>query len=72
MPTVHHAHLSASLSYDVLPYDNMLTKKAFLDEACGESWRLVLDHEPHTPTVCVEREPSDASKFRLVPLATSV
>jgi glyoxylase-like metal-dependent hydrolase (beta-lactamase superfamily II) len=45
MPTVHHAHLSASLGYDVLPYQTMLTKRALLELADRERWRLVLDHE---------------------------
>jgi glyoxylase-like metal-dependent hydrolase (beta-lactamase superfamily II) len=46
MPTIHHAHLSASLGYDMLPYQTMLTKRALLELADQESWRLVLDHQP--------------------------
>ncbi len=46
MPTVHHAHPASSLAYDMLPYDTMLTKVAFLERADREGWRLVLDHEP--------------------------
>ena len=45
MPTVHHAHLSASLGYDMLPYQTMLTKRALLELADAERWRLVLDHQ---------------------------
>lgn len=46
LPTVHHAHPAASLGYDMLPYDTMLTKRALLARAEAEDWRLVLDHEP--------------------------
>ena len=46
MPTRHHAHLSASLGYDMLPYQTMLTKRALLEVADRERWRMVLDHEP--------------------------
>lgn len=45
MPTVFHAHLSASLGYDMLPYQTMLTKRALLELADAERWRLVLDHQ---------------------------
>ncbi len=45
MPTVFHAHLSASLGYDMLPYQTMLTKRALLEQADAERWRLVLDHQ---------------------------
>ena len=45
MPTIHHAHPAASLGYDMLPYQTMLTKRAMLADADREHWRLVLDHE---------------------------
>jgi glyoxylase-like metal-dependent hydrolase (beta-lactamase superfamily II) len=45
IPTRHHVHLSASLGYDMLPYQTMLTKRALLEVADREGWRLVLDHE---------------------------
>ncbi len=67
MPTVHHVHFAANMSYDMLPYENMVTKRGFLEAAAGEGWRLVLDHEPETPIVRVEREAADPSRFRLVP-----
>lgn len=46
MPTVHHTHPAASLGYDMLPFESMLTKRALLAEADAGGWRLVLDHEP--------------------------
>jgi glyoxylase-like metal-dependent hydrolase (beta-lactamase superfamily II) len=60
LPTIHHAHPAASLGYDMLPYDTMLTKRALLAEAEREDWRLVLDHEPGP---CVVR----VRERRLVP-----
>jgi hypothetical protein len=30
----------------MLPYETMLTKRALLQAAVREGWRLVLDHEP--------------------------
>lgn len=46
IPTVHHVGLAFSIGYDMLPYQNMLTKKALLERAARENWRLALDHEP--------------------------
>lgn len=53
MPTVHHVGLPFSIAYDMLPYDNMVTKRALLEQAASEDWRLVLDHEPGDPVVRV-------------------
>lgn len=64
LPTIHHVHLSANMGYDVLPYENMVRKRDFLAEASGEGWTLVLDHEPNTPVVRVQRE--DGDRYRLV------
>jgi glyoxylase-like metal-dependent hydrolase (beta-lactamase superfamily II) len=69
LPTVHHAHLAASMAYDMLPYDNMLTKRAFLAKAADHGWTLVLDHEPNTPKVRVTRDQRDPSRCLLQPLA---
>jgi glyoxylase-like metal-dependent hydrolase (beta-lactamase superfamily II) len=56
IPTINHAGLAYSLGYDMLPYENMLNKKALLERALGENWRLVLDHEPGDPVVRPVRE----------------
>jgi len=69
IPTRHHVHLAANMGYDVLPYENMLSKREFLAEAAGEGWRLVLDHEPSQPIVRAERDPADPSRHVLVPVA---
>jgi len=55
MPTINHAGLAFSLGYDMLPYDNMLSKKRLLERAHTENWRLVLDHEPGNPVVRVRK-----------------
>lgn len=58
MPTVHHAGPTYGMAYDMLPYENMLRKRAFLDRARAEGWLIALDHEPGPPLV--EPVPSDA------------
>jgi glyoxylase-like metal-dependent hydrolase (beta-lactamase superfamily II) len=56
MPTRHHAHPSSSLGYDMLPYQTMLTKRAFLQEALDRDLRIVLDHDPGHPVVRAVRD----------------
>ncbi len=65
MPTVHHAGPAYSLGYDMLPYENMLSKQALLRRASEDNWRLVLDHEPGNPVVRVAPDPDAAGRFRL-------
>ncbi len=55
MPTRHHVGAPYSMGYDMMPYQNMQTKKWLLDRAVDESWTLVLDHEPDEPVVTVRR-----------------
>lgn len=68
IPTMHHVHLSASMGYDVLPYENMLNKRAFLAEAASEGWTIALDHDPVAPLVRAVAEAPDMSRFRLEPV----
>ncbi len=51
LPTIHHAHPSASTAYDQLPYDTFLTKRTFMQEAAEAKWTIVLDHDAHQPVV---------------------
>jgi hypothetical protein len=44
------------MGYDMLPYENMLSKRRLLDRAASESWTLVLDHEPGDATFRVHVE----------------
>lgn len=68
MPTVNHAGPAFSLGYDMLPYENMRSKAALLEQAAAEGWRLVLDHEPGDPVVTVEPDRDRAGRFELVPV----
>jgi glyoxylase-like metal-dependent hydrolase (beta-lactamase superfamily II) len=45
-PTIHHAHPAASLGYDMLAYDAMLSKREILGRAAREGWLVALDHDP--------------------------
>ena len=67
MPTRNHVGPAYSMGYDMLPWDNMRTKQALLEEAAEGDWRLVLYHEPQTPCCRVER--SDGA-YRLVDAET--
>lgn len=44
-PTVHHAHPAASLGYDMMAYESMLSKREILGRASREGWRIALDHD---------------------------
>jgi glyoxylase-like metal-dependent hydrolase (beta-lactamase superfamily II) len=46
MPTRHHVGAPYSMGYDMLPYENMLTKRSLLEQAAESCWTLVLDHDP--------------------------
>ena len=65
LPTAHHAGGAYSLAYDVEPYTSSVTRRWLLDEAVAGDWHLVLNHEPETPVVKVER---DGSGFNLIPI----
>lgn len=65
MPTIHHAGLAFSLGYDMMPYQNMLTKKSLLQRAADEGWRIALDHEPGHALVTVHAHPQRAGQFEL-------
>ncbi|TVQ32836.1 MAG: MBL fold metallo-hydrolase [Phycisphaeraceae bacterium] len=67
MPTMHHVGLTYSMAYDQLPYENMIQKSAFLQEACDAGWLVALDHEPGAAVVRVERGDKPGA-YRLVPL----
>jgi glyoxylase-like metal-dependent hydrolase (beta-lactamase superfamily II) len=65
MPTLNHVGLAYSMGYDMLPWDNAQTKQKLLEEAHTKGWRLVLYHEPDSPTVTVVK--NDRGKFELLP-----
>jgi glyoxylase-like metal-dependent hydrolase (beta-lactamase superfamily II) len=66
LPTVHHTHASSSPAYDMLPFETMQTKTAFLPEAVQEDWILVLDHEPDTPVGRISR--TERGGYEVVPI----
>ena len=57
MPTAAHVHPAASMGYDMLPYEAMRTKLAFLQRAAEGSWQLLLGHEPGNPLASVHGDP---------------
>jgi len=65
IPTASHVGLAFSIGYDMEPYTNMLTKRALLERAEREGWRLVLDHEPGDAVVRVRKHPEKPSQFAL-------
>jgi glyoxylase-like metal-dependent hydrolase (beta-lactamase superfamily II) len=65
MPTANHVGLAYSLAYDMLPHENMLSKRRLLEHAAGEGWRIALDHEPGDAVVRVVRDPDDQDRFKL-------
>lgn len=67
LPTIHHAGLATQMAYDMLPYESMVQKKAFLERASAEGWTIVLDHEPGDPIVRAERNPDRPGQHRLTP-----
>lgn len=68
MPTVNHAGPATQMSYDMLPYENMLRKNALLETAHREKWILVLDHEPGDPIVIAEPHEKREGQHQLRPL----
>lgn len=45
-PTIHHAHPAASLGYDMMAYEAMLSKRRVLGRAAAEAWIVAFDHDP--------------------------
>jgi glyoxylase-like metal-dependent hydrolase (beta-lactamase superfamily II) len=66
MPTRNHVHPAYSMGYDMLPWDNMQSKLALLEQACEGNWRLALYHEVDHPLVRVVR--SEGGDFELQPV----
>ncbi|MDP7029181.1 MAG: MBL fold metallo-hydrolase [Phycisphaerales bacterium] len=56
MPTRHHLGAAYSMGYDMLPYQNMCSKRTLLERAEEERWTLVLDHEPGHASFTVRKD----------------
>lgn len=65
MPTAAHVGFAYNMAYDMLPYENMQTKRLLLERARAEGWRIVLDHEPGDPVVRVTEDPERRGSFVL-------
>jgi glyoxylase-like metal-dependent hydrolase (beta-lactamase superfamily II) len=67
VPTRNHVGLAYSMGYDMLPWDNSITKQLLLEQAHTENWRLVLYHEPDIPIVIVAMD--KRGKYLLTPIS---
>ena len=56
MPTFHHVGSAFNMAYDMLPYQNTLTKSEVLGRARDQKWRIVIDHEPEQALVSVTED----------------
>jgi len=65
LPTINHAGPAFNMGYDMLPYDNMLSKRALLRRAAEENWRLVIGHEAGNPIVRVLPDADRPDQHRL-------
>ena len=66
MPDHHHVGLAFSMGYDMLPWDNKVTKQAFLEDAFANNWTLVLCHDITHPVVTVVK--NEKNRFALEPV----
>lgn len=65
MPTANHVGLAFNMGYDMLPYQNLLSKKELLARGRAERWRIVLDHEPGHPVVRVVEDSNRSGRYAL-------
>jgi hypothetical protein len=59
IPTTAHLPLPWIMGYDLEPLRTLESKRAFLDQALREGWRLVFEHDPSVATARLEREGKD-------------
>ena len=67
LPTASHVGSAFNMGYDMLPYQNMLSKTALLERALNEGWRIILDHEPREAVVTVAHDPNRTGRHVLHP-----
>ncbi|MEM1008729.1 MAG: MBL fold metallo-hydrolase [Myxococcota bacterium] len=65
IPTQHHVGDAFNMAYDMLPYQNMQTKRRLLQRAYKERWRLILGHEVAHPIFTVRKKKT--GRFALDP-----
>jgi hypothetical protein len=59
IPTTAHLPLAWIMGYDVEPLRTLESKRAFLEEAIREGWRLVFEHDPAVAAGRLTREGKD-------------
>jgi glyoxylase-like metal-dependent hydrolase (beta-lactamase superfamily II) len=59
IPLTAHLPLPWIMGYDVEPLRTLESKRAFLDEALREGWKLVFEHDPAVAAGRLEREGRD-------------
>ena len=59
IPTTAHLPLAWIMGYDVEPLRTLESKRAFLDEAIQEGWKLVFEHDPAIAAGRLTREGKD-------------
>jgi glyoxylase-like metal-dependent hydrolase (beta-lactamase superfamily II) len=67
MPTTAHLPLPWIMGYDLEPLRTLESKRAFVDEAVREGWRLVFEHDPAVATGRLTREGKDLVLTDVVP-----
>jgi len=68
MPTVNHAGAAFNMGYDMLPWDNMRSKRSLLKRAAEEGWRIVIGHEVGEPVVRILPDADRPGEYRLQPV----
>ena len=59
IPTTAHLPLPWIMGYDVEPLRTLESKRAFVDEAVREGWKLVFEHDPAVAAGRLVREGKD-------------
>ena len=59
IPTTAHLPLPWIMGYDLEPLRTLESKRAFLEDATREGWRIVFEHDPAVAAARLEREGKD-------------
>jgi hypothetical protein len=59
IPLTAHLPLPWIMGYDLEPLRTLESKRAFVDEAVREGWKLVFEHDPSVAVGRLEREGKD-------------
>jgi glyoxylase-like metal-dependent hydrolase (beta-lactamase superfamily II) len=67
IPTTAHLPLPWIMGYDVEPLRTLESKRAFLDQAIREGWKLVFEHDPAVAAGRLTREGKDIQLTEVLP-----